>query len=130
MEEQVRSVGDGDLRTIWYARVFAVVVGGLTLIYQIWQVSSGNGANQFLVADIVLGVCLIVSASLSARFVAALAMLAAYSYAAGVYVVATAGGLLLGMYDLGVASTTLGLVPCVAFIILLGRWLSSASQQA
>lgn len=130
MQERMRSKGGDIVVTVWYARVFAYIVGGLTLLYQVLEVSSGNLTNRFLVADIILGVGLIAAAVVPARLAASLAMLAGYSYAAGVFVSATTGGLLQAEYDLGAASTTVGLVPCVVFIVLLGRWLKGFSRQA
>lgn len=106
------------------ARIFAALIGGLTLMWQGGEVLNGELLNRFLVADIILGLLMIVAAALPRRYDSVLAMLVAYAYSSGVYAVATTGGLLLGSYDFGAFTTTLGLVPCAIFVILLSRWLA------
>ncbi|WP_287127479.1 hypothetical protein [Candidatus Cyanaurora vandensis] len=105
------------------ARFFALLIGGLTLVWQGWEVISGRLFNQFLAADIILGIFMIIAAVLPNRFNSALAMLAAYAYSCGVFMVATTGALLLSKYDFGAFTTTLGLIPCSIFVVLLNRWL-------
>ncbi|MBW4558337.1 MAG: hypothetical protein KME59_20900 [Trichormus sp. ATA11-4-KO1] len=105
------------------ARVFSLLIGGLTLIWQGWEVVNGRLFNQFLIADIILGIFMIIAAVLPNRFKSVLTMLVAYAYSGGVYMVATTGGLLLSEYNFGAFTTTLGLFPCIIFVILLSRWL-------
>ncbi len=105
------------------ARSFAFLIGSLTLVWQAWEVSQGRLFNQFLVADIILGILLMVAAGLPNRFNSVLTMLIAYAYSCGVFMVATTGGLLLSTYDFGAFTTTLGLIPCSVFTILLSHWL-------
>jgi hypothetical protein len=50
-------------------------------------------------------------------------MLAGFAALAGVFLVATTGGLLVDGFDPGQALTTLGLVPCLAGLVVLSRWL-------
>jgi hypothetical protein len=105
------------------ARIFAFLIGGLTLLYQVGEVLSGRLFNQFLVADLVLGILMIAAAGVPNRFNSVLAMLVAYAYACGVFMVATTGGLLISRYDFGAFTTTVGLFPCSIFTVLLSRWL-------
>lgn len=105
------------------ARVFALSIGGLTLLWQAWEVINGRLFNQFLIADVLLGLGLIVAALLRNRLYSSLAMLIAYAYSVGVFMVATTGGLLMSKYDFGAFTTTLGLVPCSLFTVFLCRWL-------
>lgn len=112
------------------ARVFAFLVGGLTLVWQGWEVISGRLFNQFLIADIILGIFLIAAAMLPNRFHSALAMLVAYAYSGGVFVVATTGGLLLSKYNFGAFTTTLGLISCSIFVVLLSPLVDSKSLKA
>ena len=106
---------------ITVARVLAVITGSLTLLYQFMEVLNGNAKNLFLVGDIVLGIVLIAAAF--ARPVASrpLYLLAAFAYTSGVFMIATFGGLVVGTYDFGAFTTTIGLVPSLAMVVLLLR---------
>ena len=108
---------------IQWARIFAYLIGGLTLLWQGSEVLNGRLLNQFLIADIILGILLITAARFPNQQNAALALFAAYAYSVGVFMVVTTGGLLLNRYDFGAFTTTSGLIPCTIFSFLLSRWL-------
>jgi hypothetical protein len=50
-------------------------------------------------------------------------MLAGFAALAGVFLAATSGGLRVDGFDPGRALTILGLVPCLAGLVVLSRWL-------
>ncbi len=100
-------------------RILAFSVGLLTLVWQIVQITNGKGQNIFLIADIILGIVLMITAFLKPNHNNANWLIAALGFACGVFATATFGALTMGTYNFGAFTTTLGLVPC--FISLL--WL-------
>jgi hypothetical protein len=106
------------------SRVAAATLGLIVLGWQGWNAWRGDFYHRFLVADLLLGSALIVAASWRPDRASAVMMLAAFSAMGGVFLAATTGALLRGGYDLGAAATTVGLIPCLAHGVVLGRRLA------
>jgi hypothetical protein len=113
---------------IRFSRAVALVLGLAVLGWQAVNARNGRLVHLFLVADLAIGLALIVAALWPGERGAAAGMLAAFSALAGVFLAATTGRLLLGGYDLGTALTSLGLVPCLACAGALGRWLAQRPE--
>jgi hypothetical protein len=103
------------------ARIIGFITGLLTLAWQVIQIMNGKGENIFLVADIILGIFLIISSLVNETKNGSLYLLLAYTYSAGVFSVATFGNLTIGTYNFGAFTTTLGLVPSVIFMVLISK---------
>ena len=97
------------------ARVFALLVGGLTLAFLALDLTANRAL--FLPADVVLGVLLIGAALLPNRRVAALGMLVGFAYTAGVFSISATIAVVRGPFNI---STALGLAVTVFFVVLLG----------
>lgn len=102
-------------------RVLTFITGFLTFAWQVLQVIQGNGKNLFLVPDIILGILLVAVAFLKPTVDNEKWLIAALSYACGVFATATFGGLVMDTYDFGAFTTTVGLVLCLLSIIWLIR---------
>lgn len=110
-------------KTLAWSRATA---GGLALAVLGWQgvnAASGRFVHPFLIADLVVGVALIVSASWPGDRGPALAMLAGFAAMAGVLLAASTGRLLAGGFDAGTRLAAIGVVPCLTGAIALGRHL-------
>lgn len=105
-------------------RLGAAALGVALLAWQVVNAARGRFVHAFLVPDLVLGVGLLGSALIRRDRPAAAALLAMFAATLGVFLSATSARLLLGGYDLGTALTSLGLVPCLAACVVLGRWLA------
>lgn len=112
------------------ARIFAFVIGSLTVLWQVLQVVDGNFRNLFFPSDLLLGVALMITALLKPSSKNLLLLLAAYAFSAGVFATATLGGILVGSYDFGAFTTTVALVPCFVFLVLLAKDLNKVKQLA
>ncbi len=106
------------------ARISAAVVGGLVLAWQIGNALRGRFVHEFLVADLVLAPILLLGSFVRSDRRAGATMLAGFAALGGVFLCATTMRLLRGGYDLGTALTTLGLIPCLAWSLWLGKWLA------
>jgi peptidoglycan/LPS O-acetylase OafA/YrhL len=100
-------------------RILAFITGLLTLAWQVIQVVKGNGQNIFLVADIILGIALMVTALLKPTDKNISWLMAALGFACGVFATATFGALTMGTYNFGAFTTTVGLLPCLASLMWL-----------
>ncbi|MEM7575452.1 MAG: hypothetical protein AAF433_21290 [Bacteroidota bacterium] len=103
------------------ARILAILIGSLTLLYQVMEIANGNALNFFLVGDIILGIVLIAAAFTQPVARRPLYLLTAFAYTSGVFMIATFGGLVVGTYDFGAFTTTVGLIPALAMVVLLLR---------
>jgi peptidoglycan/LPS O-acetylase OafA/YrhL len=102
-------------------RILTFITGLLTLGWQIMQIAKGNAKNLFLIPDIILGIVLMVAAVLKPEGKNISWLIATLGYACGVFATATFGGLIMGTYDFGAFTTTVGLVPCLGSILWLIR---------
>jgi peptidoglycan/LPS O-acetylase OafA/YrhL len=102
-------------------KILAFSTGLLTLVWQIMQVANGKGQNIFLIADIILGIALMVTASLKTNDKNTSWLNAALGFACGVFATATFGALTMSTYNFGAFTTTVGLVPCLASLVWLIR---------
>jgi peptidoglycan/LPS O-acetylase OafA/YrhL len=100
-------------------RILAFTTGLLTLAWQLIQLAKGNGQNIFLIADIILGFVLIVTALLKPNDKNISLLIAALGFACGVFATATFGALTMGAYNFGAFTTTAGLIPCFASLLWL-----------
>ncbi len=107
------------------ARIFAFIIGTLTLIWQLVQIVTGNAINQFLIPDLLLGIALVGASFLTPTQRGVSLLLAAFGFTAGVFAVATFGGLLTQTYDFGAFTTTIGLIPSTIFMFLLVGYIRS-----
>ncbi|MEM8857973.1 MAG: hypothetical protein AAGD96_06610 [Chloroflexota bacterium] len=103
------------------ARIAAVIVGLATVAWQIFEWVNGRGANQFFLADIVIGLFLAGSAVITNKQSAKLLMLIGFALISGVFAVASLGAISLADYTLGPLTTTIGLSVCLPMIVLLAR---------
>lgn len=85
--------------------------------------AAGRFAHPFLIADLVVGVFLIVAACWPGDRGPALAMQAGFSATGGVFLAASTGRLLEGGFDAGTRLAALGFLFCLACAIALGRHL-------
>lgn len=112
------------------SRVVAAVLGLIVLGWQGWNAWRGDFYHRFLAADLLLGSFLLAASAWRPDRTAAVLMLAAFSATGGVFLAATTGTLIRGGYGLGSAATTLGLIPCIARSVVLGRWLAQSEGAA
>ena len=110
------------------ARTFAFIIGSLTVLWQIMQVVEGNFRNLFFPTDLILGAALMITALLKPTIKNQLLLLAAYAFSVGVFATATLGGMLVGSYNFGAFTTTIALVPCSIFLVLLAKNLNAERQ--
>ncbi|MDX2061858.1 MAG: hypothetical protein SFY70_02235 [Bacteroidia bacterium] len=110
------------------ARIFGGIIGGLTLAWQGWQVALGEAQNFFFIPDVLLGIFLVVASLRNESPRAVAGLLWAYGYTTGVFATATFGGLLMGTYDFGAATTSVGLVPSICFSVLLAQQRSAKTH--
>lgn len=107
------------------ARFTALSLGLAVLGWQGWNAQNGRFVHVFLISDLVVALLLIVAAGWSRDRTAAALMLAGFSAMTAVFLSATTGRWLVGAkFDPGTVLTTLGLLPCLAGAIVLGRKLS------
>lgn len=104
-----------------WARIIGFIIGLLTLLWQVMQIAQGNFQNLFFIPDIMLGAALISASLVRTNRNGVLYLLLAYAFSVGVFGTATFGGLLTGTYDFGAFTTTVALVPCIIFIVLLSK---------
>ncbi|MBE9052225.1 hypothetical protein IQ243_17695 [Nostocales cyanobacterium LEGE 11386] len=104
--------------TVLMSRTFAILVGAITIIFIILGLT--QNVDLFGVADIVLGIILITAAFVPRPKLACLGMLVGYSYTAGVFSLSITATFLDGAFNV---ASTLGLIVCIIFIYVLGRWL-------
>ncbi len=107
------------------ARATALLLGGSVLGWQIVNAANGRFVHFFLAPDLLFGTLLLVAALWPWERLAAVAMLAGFAAMGAVFLSATCGRLLMEpeRFDFGTGLTTLGLIPCVAASLGLGRWL-------
>ncbi|SIN76727.1 hypothetical protein SAMN05444166_0729 [Singulisphaera sp. GP187] len=104
------------------ARATAFGLGLAVLGWQGWNAHQGRFVHAFLVADLVVGLFLVVAAAWPSDRTATALMMAGFSAMAAVFLSATTGRLLLGnAFDPGTVLTTVGLVPCLVGAIVLGQ---------
>ncbi len=103
------------------ARIIAFAIGLLTLLWQVMKIAQGNFQNLFFIPDIILGIALIAASLVKINNNGVLYLLLAYVFSVGVFGTATFGGLLTGTYDFGAFTTTVALIPCIIFIVLLSK---------
>ena len=105
------------------ARTTAAALGLAVLAWQVGNAARGRFVHPFLVADLILGVGLIVASAWPGRRGPALAIFAGFAALGGVFLAASTGRALLGGFDVGTGLAGLGIVPCLVGAIGLGRWL-------
>jgi hypothetical protein len=103
------------------AKVVAIIVGALTLAWQVLQIINGKAINMFLIADIILGIALIAAALKANTKNGEIYLLIAFAFSAGVFATATFGGLTMGTYNFGAATTTLALIPCLFYTYTISK---------
>lgn len=114
---------------IHLARLIALALGGAVLAWQGWNAHNGRFVHRFLVADLVVSLVLIVGSAWPGRRAAAVLLFWGYAALVGVFLSATTAGLLIDGYQrAGTILTTLGLIPCLACSIGLGRWLVTGGR--
>ena len=107
------------------ARATALALGIAVLGWQAWNAWNGRFVHRFLVSDLAASFVLLAAGSWPGERGAAAGMLAGFAALAGVFLSATAGGLLVDGYQrTGTVLTTFGLVPCVLGTIGLALWLA------
>ena len=100
-------------------RVVAVGLGAAILLWQVGNAIRGALLHPFLAPDVIVAMVLIVGGfSSDARF-ARTRMIVGFLATAMVFGVATLSAIARDGYSLGRVMTGLGLVPCVACVILL-----------
>jgi peptidoglycan/LPS O-acetylase OafA/YrhL len=102
-------------------RILVFSIGLLTLTWQLIEVIKGNIQNIFFIVDILLGIALIVTATLKPNAINTSWLNAALGFACGVFATATFGGLTMGTYNFGAFTTTVGLIPCLATLLWINR---------
>ncbi|OKH29123.1 hypothetical protein [Chroogloeocystis siderophila] len=105
-------------RTLLLSRTFAILVGTITILFIVLGLT--QNADLFGPADIVLGFILIIAAMTPKSKLACLGMLIGYSYTAGVFSLSITATFLDGTVNI---ASTIGLIVCIIFIYVLGRWL-------
>ena len=111
------------------ARVAAVGVGAGVLAWQVVNAVQGRFVHAFLIPDLVIAPILIGAALCPADRWAAPVLLAGFAAMAGVFLAAATGRLISGrQLDPGTWMTTVGLVPCLACALGLGRWLGQQTR--
>ncbi len=105
------------------AKIIGAIIGLLTIAWQIMQIVNGKAFNMFLIADFILGIALILAAISKVKKNQPLYLLMAFMFSAGVFATATFGGLMTNTYNFGAITTTLALIPCVIYSVLLAKYL-------
>ncbi len=107
-----------------HPRIVAYALGLAVLGWQAWNAARGRFLHPFLIADIGVGIGLIVAASWPGQRGPAVALLAGFAALGGIFLAASTGRLLLGGLDAGTVLAGFGILPCLVEAIALGRWLS------
>lgn len=106
-------------------RLLALGLGASVLAWQGGNALQGRFLHPFLVSDIAMSLVLVVGGLWPGERGAAAVMLGGFAALGGIFLSATTGRLLLGGYrDPGTVLTTLGIVPCLAAAVALGRRLA------
>lgn len=109
------------------ARLTAAVLALVVLAWQAGNAAAGRFVHPFLIADLILSTWLLLAAFWPHDRPASLALLSGFGAMLGVFLSAVTARMLAGHLDPGTIAAGLGILPCLAGIILTARSLSTTT---
>lgn len=106
---------DSSLRS---ARLTAAATALAVLAWQVGNAVAGRFVHPFVAADLVVAAWLLVAAAWPGRRGTAVGILGGMGAMLGVFLAAVTGRMLAGTFDPGTVAAGVGIVPCVAGMVL------------
>lgn len=104
-----------------HARRTAAILALVVLAWQGGNAAAGRFIHPFLIADLIIAAWLLLGWRWPDDRQSAILLLSGFGAMLGVFLSAVTGRMLSGQFDPGTIAAGLGIIPCVAGLLLAGR---------